>query len=104
LVGNIGHVAAVAYHPQVLTDEYIDLPTGHWPQLTKPVQLGQAILAAVDRPPDEECERRPACSLRTSQAVRVMPDPPQRARPCFRMSTDFAMRRCRVSSVLAPST
>jgi pimeloyl-ACP methyl ester carboxylesterase len=29
--------------------EYIDLPTGHWPQFTKPVQLGQAILAAVER-------------------------------------------------------
>jgi pimeloyl-ACP methyl ester carboxylesterase len=28
--------------------EYIDLPTGHWPQFTRPVQLGQAILAAVD--------------------------------------------------------
>jgi pimeloyl-ACP methyl ester carboxylesterase len=81
--------AAVAYDPQVLTDErrydvpttviaceltsgqlrewiaqdvpyvaelaamhdieYLDLPTGHWPQFTKPEQLGQAILAAVDR-------------------------------------------------------
>jgi pimeloyl-ACP methyl ester carboxylesterase len=30
--------------------EYIDLPTGHWPQFTKPVELGQAILSAVDRP------------------------------------------------------
>jgi pimeloyl-ACP methyl ester carboxylesterase len=29
--------------------EYIDLPTGHWPQFTKPVELGQAILSAVDR-------------------------------------------------------
>ncbi|MGH8925439.1 MAG: alpha/beta fold hydrolase [Acidimicrobiia bacterium] len=29
--------------------EYIDLPTGHWPQFTKPAELGQAILAAVDR-------------------------------------------------------
>ena len=29
--------------------EYIDLPTGHWPQFTKPEQLAQAILAAVDR-------------------------------------------------------
>lgn len=29
--------------------EYIDVPTGHWPQLTKPVELAQAILAAVDR-------------------------------------------------------
>lgn len=29
--------------------EYIDLPTGHWPQLTRPGDLGQVILAAVDR-------------------------------------------------------
>jgi pimeloyl-ACP methyl ester carboxylesterase len=29
--------------------EYVDLPTGHWPQFTKPVELGRAILAAVDR-------------------------------------------------------
>lgn len=27
--------------------EYIDLPTGHWPQFTRPVQLGEAIVAAV---------------------------------------------------------
>jgi pimeloyl-ACP methyl ester carboxylesterase len=29
--------------------EYMDLPTGHWPQFTKPAELAQAILAAVDR-------------------------------------------------------
>jgi pimeloyl-ACP methyl ester carboxylesterase len=29
--------------------EYVDLPTGHWPQFTKPGELGAAILAAVDR-------------------------------------------------------
>lgn len=29
--------------------EYIDLPTGHWPQFTKPAELATAILAAVDR-------------------------------------------------------
>ncbi|MEU8026906.1 alpha/beta hydrolase [Micromonospora haikouensis] len=29
--------------------EYVDLPTGHWPQFTKPAELAQAILAAVDR-------------------------------------------------------
>jgi len=29
--------------------EYVDLPTGHWPQFTKPEALAQAILAAVDR-------------------------------------------------------
>lgn len=32
--------------------EYIDLPTGHWPQFTRPTQLGEAILTAVrSRPP-----------------------------------------------------
>jgi pimeloyl-ACP methyl ester carboxylesterase len=29
--------------------EYIDLPTSHWPQFTKPDQLAQAILSAVGR-------------------------------------------------------
>lgn len=27
--------------------DYIDLPTGHWPQFTRPVPLSQAILASV---------------------------------------------------------
>jgi pimeloyl-ACP methyl ester carboxylesterase len=27
--------------------EYVDLPTGHWPQFTRPKDLGQAILASV---------------------------------------------------------
>jgi pimeloyl-ACP methyl ester carboxylesterase len=29
--------------------EYVDLPTGHWPQFTKPVELAEAILAVVER-------------------------------------------------------
>lgn len=29
--------------------EHVDLPTGHWPQLTRPAELSRAILAAVDR-------------------------------------------------------
>jgi pimeloyl-ACP methyl ester carboxylesterase len=29
--------------------EFVDLPTGHWPQFTKPVELGRALVAAVDR-------------------------------------------------------
>ena len=29
--------------------EYVDLPTGHWPQFTKPAELARAITAAVDR-------------------------------------------------------
>jgi len=28
---------------------YIDLPTGHWPQFTKPAELAEAILSAVGR-------------------------------------------------------
>ncbi len=27
--------------------DYVDLPTGHWPQFTKPAELSQALLAAV---------------------------------------------------------
>ncbi|MRG60108.1 alpha/beta fold hydrolase [Agromyces sp. CFH 90414] len=37
-------VAELARVKQV---DYVDLPTGHWPQFTKPVQLGQAIAAAL---------------------------------------------------------
>lgn len=29
--------------------DLVDLPTGHWPQFTKPAELGQAILAAVNK-------------------------------------------------------
>ena len=30
---------------------YIDLPTGHWPQFTRPAELGEAILAGVGSGP-----------------------------------------------------
>lgn len=29
--------------------EYVDLPTGHWPQFTRPQELAQAILASINR-------------------------------------------------------
>jgi pimeloyl-ACP methyl ester carboxylesterase len=29
--------------------QYMDLPTGHWPQFTKPDELARAVLLAVDR-------------------------------------------------------
>ena len=29
--------------------DLVDVPTGHWPQFTRPAELGKAILAAVDR-------------------------------------------------------
>src|SRR5580693_10687661 len=31
--------------------DYIDLPTGHWPQFTRPGELGRAILASVGSAP-----------------------------------------------------
>jgi hypothetical protein len=27
--------------------DFVDLPTGHWPQFTRPADLAQAILASV---------------------------------------------------------
>ncbi|HEY1156262.1 MAG TPA: alpha/beta hydrolase, partial [Arthrobacter sp.] len=38
----------VAELAKVRDVEYIDLPTGHWPQFTKPKELARANLAAVD--------------------------------------------------------
>ena len=35
--------------PLTKSYELVDLPTGHWPQLTKPAELAATILAAVDR-------------------------------------------------------
>jgi pimeloyl-ACP methyl ester carboxylesterase len=30
--------------------EYVDVPTGHWPQFTRPAQLARAIIDSIDRP------------------------------------------------------
>jgi pimeloyl-ACP methyl ester carboxylesterase len=38
----------VAELAKVRDAELVDLPTGHWPQLTRPRELAEAILAAVD--------------------------------------------------------
>jgi pimeloyl-ACP methyl ester carboxylesterase len=43
-----GH-PSVAELARIRDVEYVDLPTGHWPQFTRPAELGAAILAAVDR-------------------------------------------------------
>jgi pimeloyl-ACP methyl ester carboxylesterase len=40
-------VPAFAELAKVKSYELVDLPTGHWPQLTKPRELAEAILAAV---------------------------------------------------------
>jgi pimeloyl-ACP methyl ester carboxylesterase len=39
----------VAELAKVKDYELVDLPTGHWPQLTRPTDLAATILAAVDR-------------------------------------------------------
>jgi pimeloyl-ACP methyl ester carboxylesterase len=39
----------VAELAKVKDVELVDLPTGHWPQFTRPRELATAILAAVDR-------------------------------------------------------
>ena len=41
-----GHVPELANIKEV---ELVDLPSGHWPQLTRPADLAATILAAVDR-------------------------------------------------------
>jgi len=46
--GGIDYTAELARIKDV---EFVDLPTGHWPQFTKPAELAAVILAAVDRTP-----------------------------------------------------
>jgi pimeloyl-ACP methyl ester carboxylesterase len=33
---------------KIRTVEYVDLPTGHWPQFTKPAELAQVLVEAID--------------------------------------------------------
>jgi pimeloyl-ACP methyl ester carboxylesterase len=40
-------LAPVREFPRIREVEYVDLPTGHWPQLTKPEQLARVILAPL---------------------------------------------------------
>jgi pimeloyl-ACP methyl ester carboxylesterase len=41
--------AFVAELARVRDVEYVDLPTGHWPQFSRPADLARVVLAAVDR-------------------------------------------------------
>lgn len=42
-------MAPVREFAKMRSVEYVDLPTGHWPQFTRPDVLGRAIAAAVER-------------------------------------------------------
>lgn len=35
--------------PRIASVEYVDLPTGHWPMLSRPAELGRAVAEAVRR-------------------------------------------------------
>lgn len=40
-------LAPVREFTKIRDVEYVDLPTGHWPQFTRPEELGRAILASI---------------------------------------------------------
>jgi len=42
-------MSPVREFPKIRDVEYVDLPTGHWPQITRPKDLAQVILTAIDR-------------------------------------------------------
>ena len=42
-------LAPVREFARIRDVEYVDLPTGHWPQFTKPVELGRLIVEALER-------------------------------------------------------
>jgi pimeloyl-ACP methyl ester carboxylesterase len=42
-------MAPVQEFTRIRDVEYVDLPTGHWPQFSRPEDLARAILASVAR-------------------------------------------------------
>jgi pimeloyl-ACP methyl ester carboxylesterase len=57
---------------------YVDLPTGHWPQFTRPEDLGRAILATIKGAAPSEFVVAPAAELPKLSDMGEMnrPDPP----------------------------
>jgi len=41
-------LAPVREFTKIREVEYVDFPTGHWPQFTRPEELGRAILASLE--------------------------------------------------------
>lgn len=42
-------LAPVREFTKIRNVDHVDLPTGHWPQFTRPEALGRAILASIGR-------------------------------------------------------
>ena len=45
IAAGVPFVREVAAHRDV---DYVDLPTGHWPQFTRPAELGRVLVEAVE--------------------------------------------------------
>ena len=51
-MGRLGfrrELAPVREFTRIRDVEYVDLPTGHWPQFTRPDDLARSILTSADR-------------------------------------------------------
>ena len=78
--------------------EYVDLPTGHWPQFTRPEELGRVILASVDGPAsDRHGGRRSAVRRRRARSTGATTDAATR-RPRSWASSNTSGRRWRGSA------
>jgi uncharacterized damage-inducible protein DinB len=51
-----GGAVPVSEFARIRKVRYVDLPTGHWPQLTRPLDLGRAIVSAIEFPPDRDID------------------------------------------------
>jgi pimeloyl-ACP methyl ester carboxylesterase len=67
-------MAPVREFTRIRDVEHVDLPTGHWPQFTRPEELGQAILAAISAPlvTDLDEQGRPEPPLVAGETASVL--------------------------------
>jgi pimeloyl-ACP methyl ester carboxylesterase len=67
-------MAPVREFTRIRDVEYVDLPTGHWPQFTRPEELGQAILAAIGASPvtDLDEQGRPEPPLAAGETASIL--------------------------------
>jgi pimeloyl-ACP methyl ester carboxylesterase len=71
-------LAPVREFTKIRDVDYVDLPTGHWPQFTRPEDLGRAILASINGAAPSEFAVAPAADLPKLRDMGEMnrPDPP----------------------------
>jgi pimeloyl-ACP methyl ester carboxylesterase len=70
-------LAPVREFTKIRDVEYVDLPTGHWPQFTRPEDLGRAILASLNGSASTGAAAMPTGSPKLSEMGETnRPDPP----------------------------